>query len=90
MTKVDRDCPQAKKNSAVTLMDGAPGPGDNKDRGAIMKRSFSRFAKDESGATAIEYGFVLLLISMVVIVSSEAIGNWLNPTIDNIANDLPS
>ena len=42
------------------------------------------------GPTAIEIGFVLLLISMVVIVSSEAIGNWLNPTIDNIANDLPS
>ena len=55
-----------------------------------MKRFFSRFAKDELGAAAIEYGFVLLLISTVVIASSEAIGNWLNPTIDNIANDLPS
>jgi len=55
-----------------------------------MKRFFSRFSKDESGATAIEYSLVVLLISMVVIVSSEAIGNWLNPTINNIANDLSS
>ncbi len=55
-----------------------------------MKSFFLRFAKDESGATAIEYGFIVLLISMVVIVSSEAIGNWLNPTINNVANDLSS
>ncbi len=80
----------SEKNSALALMDGAPGRGDNKDRGAIMKSFFLRFAKDESGATAIEYGFIVLLISMVVIVSSEAIGNWLNPTINNVANDLSS
>jgi pilus assembly protein Flp/PilA len=53
-----------------------------------MASFFWRFAKDETGATAIEYGFIALLISMVVIVSSTAIGGWLEPTINNIANNL--
>ena len=32
-----------------------------------MKNLFARFAKDESGATAIEYGLIAGLISVVII-----------------------
>lgn len=32
-----------------------------------MKSLFSRFAKDESGATAIEYGLIAGLLSIVII-----------------------
>ena len=32
-----------------------------------MKNLVSRFAKDESGATAIEYGLIAALISVVII-----------------------
>ena len=32
-----------------------------------MKTLFKRFAKDESGATAIEYGLIAMLISVVII-----------------------
>jgi Flp pilus assembly pilin Flp len=32
-----------------------------------MKNLFSRFVKDESGATAIEYGLIAALVSVVII-----------------------
>ena len=32
-----------------------------------MKNLFARFAKDESGATAIEYGLIAALISVAII-----------------------
>ncbi|MGY4748911.1 Flp family type IVb pilin [Pannonibacter sp. Q-1] len=32
-----------------------------------MKKLFARFAKDESGATAIEYGLIAGLISVVIV-----------------------
>jgi pilus assembly protein Flp/PilA len=39
-----------------------------------MKNLVSRFAKDESGATAIEYGLIAALISVVCIGMWRAIG----------------
>ena len=32
-----------------------------------MTQFFSRFAKDESGATAIEYGLIVALIAVVIV-----------------------
>jgi pilus assembly protein Flp/PilA len=42
-----------------------------------MKNLFARFAKDESGATAIEYGLIAALIAVVCIATWEAIGSGL-------------
>jgi pilus assembly protein Flp/PilA len=53
-----------------------------------MKSFFSRFAKDESGATAIEYGLIAALISVVVIVGVTAIGTKLSTTFSNIGANL--
>ena len=39
-----------------------------------MKTIFSRFAKDDSGATAIEYGLIAGLIAVVVITAVTTIG----------------
>ncbi|SFD09013.1 pilus assembly protein Flp/PilA [Bosea sp. CRIB-10] len=39
-----------------------------------MKNLFARFAKDESGATAIEYGLIAALISVVCIATWRLIG----------------
>jgi pilus assembly protein Flp/PilA len=39
---------------------------------------FNRFAKDESGATAIEYGLIAALISVVGVVLMDTIGTDLN------------
>jgi pilus assembly protein Flp/PilA len=49
---------------------------------------FSAFLKDESGATAIEYGLIAAGISIVIIASVNAVGSTLNTTFDNIATQL--
>lgn len=48
----------------------------------------SRFAKDESGATAIEYGLIAGLISVVIITVVTAIGTKLNTKFTSISNAL--
>ena len=42
-----------------------------------MKNLFARFAKDESGATAIEYGLIAALIAVVCITVWTSIGTGL-------------
>ena len=48
----------------------------------------SRFAKDESGATAIEYGLIAGLISVVIIAVLTTVGTKLNAKFANISNGL--
>ena len=48
----------------------------------------SRFAKDESGATAIEYGLIAGLISVVIIAVLTTVGTKLNAKFTNISNGL--
>jgi len=43
-----------------------------------MKNLVSRFVKDESGATAIEYGLIAALISVVIIAVLSQIGTKLD------------
>lgn len=53
-----------------------------------MKNIFARFAQDESGATAIEYGLIAALISVVIITAVTLLGNNLVTVFNNIANSL--
>ena len=53
-----------------------------------MKSIFSRFAKDESGATAIEYGLIAALVSVVIIAALTAVGGSLNTTFNSVNNAL--
>ncbi|AJC77488.1 Flp family type IVb pilin [Rhizobium sophoriradicis] len=39
-----------------------------------MTKLFSRFLKDESGATAIEYGLIAALISVALITGATSLG----------------
>jgi pilus assembly protein Flp/PilA len=39
-----------------------------------MRRFLSRFARDESGATAIEYGMILALMFLVILGALQAFG----------------
>ena len=39
-----------------------------------MKNLPARFAKDESGATAIEYGLIAALISVAIVAGASALG----------------
>jgi pilus assembly protein Flp/PilA len=49
---------------------------------------FSRFMKDESGATAIEYGLIAALISVAIIAALKSVGSNLTSTFNNVANNL--
>ncbi|PSJ57894.1 Flp family type IVb pilin [Pseudaminobacter soli (ex Li et al. 2025)] len=53
-----------------------------------MANIFSRFAKDESGATAIEYGLIAALIALAIITGATTLGNKLNDQFNAIASKL--
>ncbi len=53
-----------------------------------MKNIFSRFVADQSGATAIEYGLIAGLISVVIIGTITTIGTKLNAKFTSISNGL--
>lgn len=53
-----------------------------------MSKIVARFVKDESGATAIEYGLIAALIALAIMVGAGALGNNLNTKFQGIANEL--
>ena len=53
-----------------------------------MKTLASRFVKDESGATAIEYGLIAAGISVVIIAVVNGIGSTLNTKFSSINTQL--
>ena len=57
------------------------------DRVRQMSRLFT-FLKDESGATAIEYGLIAAGISVVIIATVNAIGTTLNGKFTSISTQL--
>jgi pilus assembly protein Flp/PilA len=53
-----------------------------------MKTIFSRFVKDESGATAIEYGLIAAIVGVGIIASLGTLKDGLNNTFDKVANNM--
>ena len=53
-----------------------------------MTNLISRFIRDESGATAIEYGLIAALIAVVIITGLTTVGTNLNAKFTTIATDL--
>lgn len=53
-----------------------------------MKNLVSRFAKDESGATAIEYGLIAAGISVAIISVVQGLGTKLTTTFQTISDKL--
>jgi pilus assembly protein Flp/PilA len=53
-----------------------------------MKALVSRFAKDESGATAIEYGLIAAGISVAIIAVVQGLGSKLVTTFTSVQNAL--
>ena len=48
----------------------------------------SRFVRDESGATAIEYGLIAALIAVVIITVVRLVGTNLSSTFNSVATAL--
>jgi pilus assembly protein Flp/PilA len=53
-----------------------------------MTTSFVSFLKDESGATAIEYGLIAAGIAVAIIVAVQALGGTLTGIFQNINTKL--
>ncbi|MBY9066538.1 Flp family type IVb pilin [Hyphomonas sp. WL0036] len=49
---------------------------------------FARFLKDESGATAIEYGLIAALIAVAIIGGVTALGNNAEATFQTVAGKM--
>ena len=54
-----------------------------------MSKFVTRFLKDESGATAIEYGLIAALIAAVIVGTVGLIGGKLDKTFQDINDKLP-
>jgi pilus assembly protein Flp/PilA len=53
-----------------------------------MKSLFSRFVKDESGATAIEYGLIAAIVGVGIILSLGVLKNGLATTFNTVSTNL--
>ena len=54
-----------------------------------MSTFMTRFMKDESGATAIEYGLIAALVAVVLVTALTAMGTKLSGTFDAVSAKLP-
>jgi pilus assembly protein Flp/PilA len=53
-----------------------------------MKNLVSRFVKDESGATAIEYGLIAAGIAIAIITAVKGVGTALSSNFNTISTSL--
>lgn len=53
-----------------------------------MKKIIARFVKDESGATAIEYGLIAAGISLAIITIVNSLGTTINTKLGSINTSL--
>ena len=53
-----------------------------------MKNLIARFVKDESGATAIEYGLIAAGIAVAIIAVVKGVGTKLNTTFGSVSSQL--
>jgi pilus assembly protein Flp/PilA len=53
-----------------------------------MSKFVTSFLKDESGATAIEYGLIAALVAVVLVGALTALGNQLSTTFSTVTTKL--
>jgi pilus assembly protein Flp/PilA len=53
-----------------------------------MRTLFARFVKNESGATAIEYGLIAAGISVAILLAVNSVGTNLKAVFDGVATKL--
>jgi pilus assembly protein Flp/PilA len=53
-----------------------------------MSKFVTRFMKDESGATAIEYGLIAALIAVVIIAGVTSLGKNIGTVFNTVASNI--
>lgn len=56
--------------------------------GRVRMNMFSRFVKDESGATAIEYGLIAAIVAVGIIAALTQVKGALQTTFNSVATQL--
>lgn len=56
--------------------------------GYHMRNTFIALLRDESGATAIEYGLIAALIAVAAIAAMNTLGGKLNTTFTSVSDNL--
>ena len=49
---------------------------------------FNKLARDEQGATAIEYGLIAALIAVAAITAMQSLGNQLGTTFSEVSTEM--
>ncbi|MEY4696171.1 MAG: hypothetical protein RIT14_599 [Pseudomonadota bacterium] len=70
------------------IFSASDNPDANPQRTPAMNKLLARFLKDESGATAIEYGLIAALVSVVIITAVTTLGGDLETTFTGISTAL--
>ena len=55
-----------------------------------MKTFVARFVKDDSGATAIEYGLIAALIAVGIIAAARGLGSQIGDTFNTVTTTMKS
>lgn len=53
-----------------------------------VKRAFGKFLRDEEGATLVEYGLLVGLLSVAAIASIILVGKFVNGAFDKVQSDM--
>lgn len=53
-----------------------------------MMKMMKRFAADQSGATAIEYGLLASLVAVAIITAATTLGNKIGATFNAVGNQI--
>jgi pilus assembly protein Flp/PilA len=53
-----------------------------------MLNHMNNVVRDESGATAIEYGLIAALIAVAAITAMQSLGNQLSTTFNSVSNSM--
>ncbi|WP_181703584.1 Flp family type IVb pilin [Chthonobacter albigriseus] len=53
-----------------------------------MRQTIKNFIRNESGATAIEYGLIASLIAVVIIGAASTLGSKISNTFSQVSNQL--
>ncbi len=60
----------------------------NRRKTGVVKRTLSRFVRDEGGATSLEYGLIAGLVSMAILSAVVSMGDSIGSIFSSLSSDL--
>ncbi len=60
----------------------------NRRKTGVVKQTLSRFARDEGGATALEYGLIAGFISVAILSAVVSMGDSIGSIFSSLSTDL--